>query len=193
MNPLRVLLAATVLLGLSACDAGGGADGSATSGVWAGTAEFQLDSLLADQNFRIITDYETRYEFELTEDENGLILGYLNQYNTGTFTLREPRDGTDGQAVVERTFEWDGDLIQTWPVYGTFYRPTLELDLPQAESADVFPEDLWTFTVVGDRARLEATQILHGYTFEVFEDGDSPYTIILSPTNEDGFTIRREG
>ena len=113
MNPLRVLLAATVLLGLSACDAGGGADGSATSGVWAGTAEFQLDSLLADQNFRIITDYETRYEFELTEDENGLILGYLNQYNTGTFTLREPRDGTDGQAVVERTFEWDGDLIQT--------------------------------------------------------------------------------
>ena len=57
----------------------------------------------------------------------------------------------------------------------------------------MFPEDLWTFTVVGDRARLEATQILHGYTFEVFEDGDSPYTIILSPTNEDGFTIRREG
>lgn len=191
MKPLRVLLAAAVLLGLSACDAGG-SDLSATSGVWAGTAEFKLDSLLTEQNFRIITDYETRYEFELTEDENGLVLGYLNQYNTGTFTIREPRDGSEGQTVAEQTFTWDNDLVQTWPVYGTFYRPTLELDLPQAEAAQVFPKDLWTFTVVGGRARLEATQILHGYTFAVFENGDSPYTVILSPTNEDEFSIRKE-
>jgi hypothetical protein len=190
MTPLRVFLAASVLLGLSACDAGG--SDSATSGVWAGTAEFKVDSLLAEQNFRIITDYETRYEFELTEDENGLILGYLNQYNTGTFSIREPREGDDGQTVMERSIEWDGDLVQTWPVYGTFYRPTLELDLPQAEEAEVFPKDLWTFTVVGDRARLEATRILHGYTFAVFEDYDAPYTVVLSPTNEDEFSMRRE-
>lgn len=191
MPSLRVLLAATLALGLAACDAGG-SDGSATSGIWAGTAEFQVDSLLADQNFRIVTDYETRYEFELTEDENGLVLGYLNQYNTGTFTLREPRDGSDGgQTIIERTFTWDDDLVQTWPVYGTYYRPTLELDLPQAEAAEVFPEDLWTFTVVGDRARLDATRILHGYTFMVFENDDTPYTVVLSPTNEDEFSVRR--
>ena len=192
MTALRVLLAATVLLGLSACDSSGSST-SATSGVWAGTAEFQIDTLMAGQNFRVLTDYETRYEFELTEDEDGLVLGYLYQYNTGTFTLREPRDDEEGnQTIIERTAIWDDDLVQTWPVYGTYGRPTLELDLPQAEELGIFPKDLWTFTVVGDRARLEATQIIHGYTFEVFEDYESDFTITLSPSNQDEFSLRRQ-
>lgn len=190
MSRALLLFLPALVLGLAACDAAG-TDGEATSGVWSGTAEFQVDTLLADQNFRVVTDYETRYEFELTQDEDGLVIGFLNQYNTGTFTLREPRD-VDGQTVVERTFTWDDDLVQSWPVYGTFARPTLELDLPEAEEAEVFPKDLWTFTVVGDRARLEATKILHGYTFPVFENDDSEYTVVLSPTNADEFSVRRQ-
>ena len=47
-------------------------------------------------------------------------------------------------------------------------------------------------TFVGSRARLEASKILHGYTFPVFEDNESDFTVVLSPTNEDGFSIRRQ-
>lgn len=191
MPAARALLVLPLVALLAACDASGGS-GDDSTGVWSGTAEFQVDTLLSDQNFRVITDYETRYEFELAQDENGLILGYLNQYNTGTFTLREPRDIGEEQGVRETTVEWDGQLVQSWPVYGTFDDPILELDLPQAETAGVFPKDLWTFTVVGDRARLEATRILHGYTFPVFEDNESEFTVVLSPTNSDEFSLRRE-
>lgn len=190
LRPSPAFLASVLALSLAACDAG--LSGSAASGIWAGTAQFQVDTLMADQNFRVITDYETRYEFELTEDENGLVIGFLNQYNTGTFLLREPRDGGTGPAVQEQTIEWSDDLIQSWPVYGTFVRPTLELDLPEAEEANVFPADLWTFTVVGDRARLEATRISHGYSFPVFEDNDADFTVVLSPTEEEEFRIERE-
>jgi len=191
MSRVSLLFLPALLLGLAGCDAASSSGTEATSGIWAGTAEFKVDTLLADQNFRVVTDYETRYEFELTQDEDGLVIGFLNQYNTGSFTLREPRD-SGGQTVVERTFTWDNDLVQSWPVYGTFARPTLELDLPEAEADDVFPKDLWTFTVVGDRARLEATRILHGYTFLVFEDNDSEHTIVLSPSNDDEFSVRRQ-
>ena len=186
MTVFRTLAVLALFASLSACDSGSGPDQGATTGMWAGTAEFKVDSLLAGQNFRIITDYETRYQFELTEDENGLVLGSLNQYNTGTFTLREPRPG----GVRERTFEWNDDLVQSWPVYGTYDRATLELDLPEAEEAGVFPKDLWTFTVAGARARLASTRVLHGYTFLVFEDQDAPFTVVLSPTATDEFSIR---
>ena len=191
MPALRALLLAVPLLVLAACSATDSSSGGEATGVWAGTAEFQVDSLLADQNFRVITDYETTYEFELTQDEDGLILGYLNEYNTGTFTLREPRQVGGEEVIIEETITWDGDLVRSWPVYGTYDRPTLELDIPQAEADEVFPKDLWTFTVVGGRARLEATQILHGYTFSVFENFDNAYTIVLSPTNDDEFSIER--
>ncbi len=190
MPATRALLLLPLVALLAACDATG--SGSDATGIWSGTAEFQVDTLLADQNFRVVTDYETRYEFELAEDDDGLVLGRLNQYNTGTFTLREPRDIDDEPGVRELTVEWDDQLIQSWPVYGTFDKPVLELDLPQAEANGIFPKDLWTFTVVGDRARLEATKILHGYTFPVFEDNDSEFTVVLSPTNSDEFSLRRE-
>lgn len=191
MFALRAFAVLVLLAGLAACDSAGPSQGE-TSGIWAGTAEFRVDSLLTEQNFRIVTDYETRYEFELAEDENGLVIGFLNQYNTGSFTLREPRDQGSGPAVREVTLTWDDDLVQTWPVYGTFDQTTLELDLPEAEDAEVFPPDLWTFTVVGSRARLASTRILHGYTFNVFEDQDDPYTVTLSPTSSDEFSIRRQ-
>lgn len=192
MSAFRTLAVLALFASLTACDAVSGSDQDGTSGIWAGTAEFKMDSLLTEQNFRIITDYETRYEFELTEDEDGLVIGFLNQYNTGTFTLREPRGGDGGPAVREQVITWDNDLVQTWPVYGTYDRTTLELDLPEAEEADVFPPDLWTFTVVGSRARLASTRILHGYTFLVFEDQDAEYTVTLSPTTTDEFSVRRQ-
>lgn len=190
MQPLRVLLASTVLLGLSACDASG-PDIGVTSGVWVGTAEFKVDTLMADQNFRVVSDYETRYEFELAEDEDGLVLGFVNIYNTGTLRVREPRDA-GGQTIAERSVEWDDELVESWPVYGTYVRPMLEVDLPEAESADVFPKDLWTFVVTGDRARLSNTSVVHGYSFEVFEDYDARFTIRLRPTNADEFSLRRQ-
>lgn len=192
MPALRVSALLLAVLGLAACDAAGGPDGRATSGIWAGTAQFQVDSIYADQNFRVITDYETRYEFELTEDDDGLVIGFLNQYNTGTFLLREPRNQGSGPAVREVTITWNDELVQSWPVYGTFVEPILELDLPEAERSQVFPKDLWTFTVVGDRARLDATKILHGYQFPVFEDDESEYTVVLSPDKNDEFSLRRQ-
>ena len=189
MPPVRAF-AAAALLALAACDSGGG--GAATSGVWSGTAAFVVDTVYADQNFRVVTDYEARFEFDLAQDEDGLVLGTLRQFNTGTFMLREPRDDGDGPAVRERTITWDDELVQTWPVYGTFVRPTLELDLPEAEATGAFPKDLWTFTVVGDRARLEATKIQHGYVFPVFENNDAAYTIVLNPTVDEEFSMRRQ-
>ena len=189
MPAVRTLSALLLLAALSACDsAGPGAGQGDTTGVWAGTAEFRMDSLLVDQNFRIITDYQTRYEFELVEDENDLVVGFLNQYNTGTFTLREPRPG----GVREKVVTWDDDLVESWPVYGTYDGTTLEVDLPEAEEAEVFPKDLWTFTVVGGRARLASTRIEHGYTFEVWEDQDAPFTVVLSPSTTDEFSVRRQ-
>ena len=188
MLAVRTLSVLLLLAVLSACDSASGSDQGDTTGTWVGSAEFRLDSLLVDQNFRIITDYETRYEFELVEDENSLVIGFLNQYNTGSFILREPRPG----GIRQKAFEWDDELIQSWPVYGTYNRTTLELDLPEAEDAEVFPKDLWTFTVVGSRARLASTRILHGYEFSVFEDQDEPFTVTLSPTTTDEFSIRRQ-
>ncbi|WP_412061989.1 hypothetical protein [Rubrivirga sp. IMCC45206] len=178
-------------IALSACDAGG-SDLGATSGLWAGTASFEVDTLMQDQNFRVVGDYDTRYEFDLTEDEDGLVLGFMNIYNTGTLTVREPRNVGGTQTVIEHEVVWDDDLIHSWPVYGTYGRPTLEVDLPEAEAANVFPKDLWTFTVTGDRARLQDKRILHGYTFAVFEDYDSPHTFALSPSNEDEFRMERQ-
>lgn len=193
MPALRIAAVLLAVLGLAACDSASGPDAGATSGVWSGTAEFKVDTVFADQNFRVITDYETRYEFEVEQDADGLVIGFLNQYNTGTFMLREPRgDGADGPAVREFTRTWDDELVQTWPVYGTFVRPTLELDLPEAEQAGVFPKDMWTFTVVGDRARLDATRIDHGYSFRAFENYDAEYTIVLSPGQDQEFSMRRQ-
>lgn len=191
MSPLRLLAVLGLAVTLTACDsAGSGAD--ATSGTWAGTARFEIDTVYVNKNFRVITDYEARYEFDISQDEDGLVLGTLKQYNTGTFILREPRDQGEGPTIREVTLEWDDELVQEWPVYGTFVRPELELDLPEAEALDVFPKDLWTFTVVGDRARLNATRIDHGYRFPVFEDDDVEYTIILSPTKNQEFSMRRQ-
>lgn len=191
MPALRACALLFAVLGLAACDAGGDGQG-ATTGVWSGTAQFQVDSVFADQNFHVVTDYETRYEFELAEDENGLVVGRLSQYNTGTFLIREPRDQGEGPDIQELTVTWDDDLVQSWPVYGTYVRPTLEVDLPEAEAAGVFPKDLWTFTVVGDRARIDATKILHGYQFPVFENNDATYTVVLSPEKSDEFSLRRQ-
>lgn len=191
MLPLRLAAALAIVLSLSACDSASG-DGGATSGVWAGTARFEIDTVYADQNFRVVTDYEARYEFDIAQDEDGLVLGTLNQYNTGTFMLREPRDQGTGPGIREVTITWDDELVQSWPVYGTFVRPTLELDLPEAEALEAFPKDLWTFTVVGDRARLEATKIDHGYRFPVFENNDAEFTVILSPSKDQEFSLRRQ-
>ena len=191
MPARHALLAFPLLLALAACSASG-TDGGATSGTWSGTAQFRIDSVLAAQNFYIVGDYETRYEFTIEEDEAGLVYGYLRQYNTGALRLREPRDVTGAPGLIVVDIAWDDDLVQTWPVYGTFQRPELELDLPEAEAAQVYPADLWTFTVSGGRARLAGTRIEHGYTFPVFEDNDAEYTVVLSPEDAAEFAMERQ-
>lgn len=191
MPARRALLALPLLLALAACSAGG-PDGGETSGIWSGTAQFQIDSVLVDQNFHIVADYETRYEFTIEEDEVGLVYGYLRQYNSGTFRLREPRDVSGDPGLIVVDLAWDDDLVQTWPVYGTFQRPELELDLPEAEAAQVYPADLWTFTVSGGRARLAGTRIQHGYSFSVYENNDSEYTVVVSPDKADDFSMERQ-
>ena len=191
MSARYALAALPLLLSLAACDAVG-ADVDGATGLWAGTAEFKVDTLMADQNFRVITDYETRFEFDLVEDEDGLVIGTLSEYYTGTFTLREPRGGTSGPAVVEQTFTWDDERGRTWPVYGTSDGSVLELDLPEAEREGTFPKDIWTFTRAGSRARLANTRIRQGREYKVFENDDQLYRVTLSPTNEREFSIRRQ-
>lgn len=185
MPSLRILAALGLLVSLTACDsASGSSDSGETTGIWEGVAVFQVDSVYADQNFHVTTDYETRYEFDL-EQEGTLVVGTLRQYNTGTFRLREA-------GVRDTTFSWDGELVQAWPLYGTVSGGILELDSPQAEEAGVFPADLWTFRLVGGRAQLDNTVIQHGYRFSVFENGGSAYTVVVSPDKNDPFTIRKQ-
>ncbi|MEM1118358.1 MAG: hypothetical protein AAF845_08160 [Bacteroidota bacterium] len=184
MPALRLLAVLGLLVSLAACDSASGPGGNETTGIWSGTARFQVDSVYADQNFHITTDYETRYEFDL-EQEGTLVVGTLRQFNTGSFRLRE-------SGIRDTTFSWNGELIRAWPVYGTVSGGILEVDLPEAEAAGVFPEDLWTFRLVGGRAQLDNTVIEHGYTFSVFENGGADFTVVLSPDKREPFSIRRQ-
>lgn len=178
---LRLALAGP-LVALAACDAatdtGGGGD---FAGAWEGSLRYELDTLFVDQNLRITADYTTRYRFDLQQDEE-LVWGDLTEYRTGTYHLREA-------GRRDTTYTWEDEPVLSFPVYGTYERPTLELDSPEAEEAQIFPANLWTFNVVGGTARMEDVFIEHIYHHVVHEGGDVEFEYALAP--DEHFEMRR--
>lgn len=112
------------------------------TGVWAGTANFEVDSILADQNMRIQADYQTSFTFSLTDDD-GLISGSVVADFAGMRITQEAGNSAD-------TLNYDGTVFDN-ELFGTYVDPELELDVPGGP----YEENLWTFNVVGSRAELD--------------------------------------
>ncbi len=138
---------AVLLLALAACDFAG-EDG--LSGRWSGTAVFQVDTILADQNVRFTADYETVFTFNLTDDE-GLITGTVEAKTTGRRIVREAGFPPDTVFYASTT-----PLFHE--IYGTYLDPVLEVDVPDGP----YEENLWTFEVSGRRAKL-GRHIIHNH------------------------------
>ena len=167
------LLVLPALLGgallLAACDATG--DDGALVGTWSGEHTFVVDTVIAEANIHVTADYVARYTFAI--DQNGqLVRSSIEKVNTGTFRIQEPRP--DG--YPERNDVWEEDFRYRFDGVGTFVDPVMELDFPVAEELEVFPSDLWTFDVTGDRASLNGVRILNGYAY--------PAWIVQDPETE---------
>lgn len=163
---------AVLLLALAACDFAGGGD---LSGRWSGTAVFQADTLLSDQNVRFTADYETVFTFNLTED-GGLITGTVEAKTTGRRIVHEagfPPDTVFYAATTPLFHE----------VYGTYLDPVLEVDVPQGP----YEENLWTFDVSGRRAEL-GRHIVHNHEV-LYHVQEGSFSVSLQSDEE--FEMRR--
>ena len=148
-----ISLALAGLLVLSACDAGSGNDD--ITGTWSTTVAFQVDTLLSDENYRVVADYDATYTFELL-NEDGLIYGRITSVLDGILTAREA-----GREPVVYTFD-SGSAISDY-VFGTYDSPELEVDVPWGS----YEDNLWTFNKVGGRAELNG-KVVHQWTFDTF-------------------------
>ena len=174
---LPLALALVGLVSLSACDSG--ADSDDITGTWSTTLNYQVDSLLADQNYRVVADYTATYTFELL-NEDGLIYGRVTSSLDGTMTGREA-----GREPVVYTFSPEASVANY--VFGTYDDPVLELDVPWGP----YENDLWTFEKIGGRAELDGN-VVHQWTFDTrytTEPGD--FTFVLDGKEKDRTEIRR--
>ena len=175
---LPLALALVGLISLSACDSGSGSDD--ITGTWSTTINYSADTLLADQNYRIVADYSTTYTFELL-NEDGLIYGRITSSVDGTMTGREA-----GRAPVVYTLSPEASTTDY--VFGTYDDPDLELDVPWGSYA----ENLWTFKKVGGRAEL-AGRVVHEWTFEShFTASPGEFSFIVHGDQDDKTVIRRD-
>lgn len=175
---LPLALALVGLLTLSACDSGAGSDD--ITGTWSTTIDFSADTLLADQNFRIVADYTTTYTFELL-NEDGLIYGRITSSVDGTVTGRE----AGGDPVV---ITLTPELSTSDYLFGTYDDPTLELDVPWGS----YQQNLWTFEKIGGRAELEG-RVIHVWEFESFYTEDpGTFTFAIDGDTNGKTTIRRD-
>lgn len=147
---LPLALALVGLLSLSACDSGSGSDD--ITGIWSTTIHYTADTLLADQNYRIVADYTTTYTFELL-NEDGLIYGRITSALDGTMSGQEA-----GREPVVYTLTPEASRSDY--LFGTYDDPTLELDVPWGS----YQDNLWTFEKIGGRAELEGS-VVHEWTF----------------------------
>ena len=171
-------LALAGLLALSACDSGAGSDD--ITGSWSTTVGFQADTVLSDQNYRVLADYEATYTFELLNDD-GLIYGRLTSSLAGTMTGRE----AGREAVL---YEFDPQQTVSDYVFGTYDDPTLELDVPWGE----YQDNLWTFDKVGGRAELKGS-IVHEWEFETFHTlSPGPFRFTIDGDGTSVTTLRRD-
>ncbi|GAB5537369.1 MAG: hypothetical protein Rubg2KO_36180 [Rubricoccaceae bacterium] len=171
---LPLALALVGLLSLSACDSGSGSD--AITGTWSTTVDYKADTLLANQNFRIVADYSTTYTFDLL-NEDGLIYGRITSSVEGTMTGQE----AGGAPIV---ISMDSTSSATDYLFGTYDDPALELDV----LSEAYATNLWTFEKVGGRAEL-AGQVVHQWAF-LSREGEFSFTVYGDQGEKT--TIRRD-
>lgn len=158
VRPLPALLPAAWIvalatLPLAACDASGeDGDADRVTGVWEATVPFRADTVLADENYRVRADYAVHLRFDVAHDD-GLAWGTVTARLDGRVVAREA-------GTVADTFYLDPDEPIVSQFYGTYSRPTLELDVPFGP----YDEDLWTFEKVASRLDLQ-TDIVHSWRF----------------------------
>lgn len=175
---LPLALALVGLLTLSACDSGSSSDD--ITGTWSTTINYTADTLLAEQNYRIVADYTTTYTFELL-NEDGLIYGRITSALDGTMMGQEA-----GREPVVYTLTPENS--RTDYLFGTYNDPALELDVPWG----TYENDLWTFEKIGGRAVLEG-RVVHEWGFESLytaEPGD--FSFVVEGDEKAETTIRRE-
>ena len=172
-------LALAGLLVLSACDTGAGNDD--ITGTWSTTVAFQADTLLTDENYRIVADYEATYTFELLNDD-GLIYGRITSALDGVLTAREA-----GREPEVYAFDPATDSVSDY-VFGTYDSPELEVDVPWGQ----YEDNLWTFNKVGGRAELAGT-VVHQWKFDKLNTSSpGAFDFSIDGNGRSVTTIRRD-
>lgn len=176
---LSLLVAGLGVVALAACDASsddvtdGLDDTDRVSGVWEATVPFSVDTVLAEHNYRIKADYDVHVRFDVLHDD-GLAWGTVTAAFDGTLIAREA-------GTLADTFRLDPAQTEiVTDAYGTYIRPTLELDVPFGP----YTEDLWTFEKVASRLDLQ-NRIVHTWRFvqrNVAEADTFEYELPMAPT-----------
>lgn len=178
------------LLALAACDSTVTVgdlqldDSDRVTGVWEGTSEFRLDTVLAEHNYRLKADYDVHFRFDVLHDD-GLAWGTVTATLDGTVIAREA-------GTVADTFYLDpAETVIVSQAFGTYIRPELEFDVPFGP----YDEDLWTFDKVAGRLDLQST-IVHQWRFvqqnvaqpDTFAYDLPMFTPVLTASRQDGET-----
>ena len=159
---LLLLFAGACALFTSACDFAGNTTGA--TGSWVGVAEFQVDTILAAYNVRIVADYQTTFSFDLTDDQ-GLITGQISAASAGSRTVTEA-------GYAPETITFDELPAQVNQVFGTYIDPELEVDVPDGP----YEANLWTFDVTGRRARLNRF-VTHNHQIALADGSSFTFTM----------------
>ncbi|MDX1438892.1 MAG: hypothetical protein R3284_03215 [Rubricoccaceae bacterium] len=149
------------------------ADG--VTGTWIGTAEFQVDSILAEHNMRIMAEYETEFTFTIVDD-GGLITGTVVADFSGMRIAQEAGQPAD-------TLHFGDGVEFTNDLFGTYIDPELEMDVPDGP----YEANLWTFEIIGGRGELNEF-LTHTHT--ITRADSTEFTIELK--SDEFFEIRRE-
>ena len=185
--PLAVALGAFLVL--AACDSAmtvGGVqldDDDRVTGVWEGTSEFRLDTVLAAHNYRLKAEYDVHFRFDVLHDD-GLAWGTVTASLDGYLIAREA-------GTLADTFRFDPSQTIVSDAFGTYIRPELELDVPWGP----YTEDLWTFDKVAGRLDLQGG-IVHVWRFaernvaepDTFDYELPMHTTLLSVARQGGQT-----
>ena len=174
---LPLALAIAGLISLSACDTGSGSDD--ITGTWSTTVNYTADTLLANQNYRVVADYSTTYTFELL-NEDGLIYGRITSSVDGTISGQDA--GSDPVVITMDPTDSVTDYL-----FGTYDDPALEFDV----LSELYAENLWTFEKVGGRAELQG-QVVHTWNFESQYPQPSPFSFTIVGDQGEKTTIRRD-
>lgn len=185
MSPrLPLLVALSGVLALAACDSTTTIgdvqvdDTERVSGVWEGTAQFLVDTVLVDENYRLKGTYDVNLRFDVLHDD-GLAWGTVTANLDGFMIARE-------SGLLADTFRFDASQQIVDEAYGTFLRPELELDVPWGP----YEEDLWTFDKTAGRMDLQGV-IQHTWRFVRTNVAEPDTFEFVLPMSTAGLQIRR--